>query len=190
LLDPSDGFIRGAQIEFLDAAVRYWPRKNRVALERLNFINIVSVPPRDRFMKPFSWKANVGLVRMNFSDDDRPMTGLGNAGVGVSYDLPFEALAYTFVEGAAVISDRFDEKLALGAGPSLGILFDISELWHMGFSARLLAFTLGSTRSTYDIDLTQCWDITAQSALRLKLSRKREFGSPFSTVALSWQVYF
>lgn len=190
LLDPSDGFIRGAQIEFLDAAVRYWPRKNRVALERLNFINIVSVPPRDRFIQSFSWKANVGLVRMNFSDDDRPLTGHGNAGVGVSYDLPFEVMVYAFAEGEAVISDHFDEKLALGAGPSLGILFDISEWWHIGFSARLLAFTLGATSSAHDIDLTQCWDISPQSALRLKLSRKREFGSSFSTVVLSWQVYF
>ena len=57
LLDPPGGFIRGAQLEFLDAAVRYWPGKARVDLEHLNFINIVSVPPRDRFMKPFSWKA-------------------------------------------------------------------------------------------------------------------------------------
>ena len=190
LLDPQGGFIRGAQLEFLDAAIRYRPGKGRVNLERLNFVNIVSVPPRDRFIRPFSWKANVGLARRNFSGDDRPLTGHMNAGVGVSYDLPLKALAYAFAEGAAVVSDRFDEKVALGAGPSLGILFDASLRCRIGLTARALAFTLGSSRTTHGVSLTQRWEITPQSALRLELSQKREFGDSYSSVALSWQVFF
>jgi hypothetical protein len=190
LLDPQAGFIRGAQLEFLDASVRYWPGKDRVNLERLNFVNIVSVPPRNRFIRPFSWKVNVGLARRNFSDDDRPLTGHVNAGVGVSYDLPLKALAYAFAEGTAVVSDRFDEKIALGAGPSLGILFDASSRCRIGLTARLLAFTLGSSRTTYDVALTQRWELTPQSALRLELSQKREFGDSYSSVALNWQVFF
>ena len=190
LFDPQSGFIRGAQLEFFNAAIRYWPRKDRVNLERLNLVNIISVPPRNRFIRPFSWKVNVGLARRNFSDQDRPLTGHVNAGIGASYDLPLKALAYAFAEGAAVVSDRFDEKVALGAGPSLGILFDASSRCRIGLTARLLAFTLGSSRTTHAVALTQRWELTPQSALRLKLSQNREFGDSYSTVALNWQVFF
>jgi hypothetical protein len=190
LMDPPGGYIHGAQLEFLNMAVKYWERKNRLTLERLDFVNIMSVPTRNLFIKPFSWKANAGLKRRLFTGNDRPLTGHFNFGAGVSYDLPAAAVTYFFAEGMAVISDRFDEKLALGAGPSCGTIFEMTEKWRMGFCARTLAFTLGSTRRNYDISLENSIDLTPNGSFRFCLSRNKEFGRYYYSFTTGYHIYF
>ncbi len=123
-------------------------------------------------------------------DDDRPITGQGNFGAGVSYDFLQDATISLFAEAMMVISDRFDEKLALGAGPSCGIIFELTEQWRLAFFARSLAFMLGSTNLTYDIALEQAIDLTPQSGLRIRISRCQEFGSPYNSVSAGYLVYF
>ncbi len=190
LLDPQGGFVRGAQLEFLNAAVRYYPSKDKVSLERIGFVDILSAVPHGRLLKPFSWKANVAIGRMRFASDDRPLTGQLNAGVGLSYDLPSKALVFAFAEGSAMMNDRFQKNVAMGVGSSLGIVHDFSKQWRIGLSARLLEFFQGITCTTYEIALNQRLSLSNQSALRLEISQKREFGSAFTEAALKWQVYF
>jgi hypothetical protein len=190
LIDPPGGYIDGAQLEFLDAAGRYYLSDDKLELEYLDFVDIVSIPTRTRFIKPFSWKGNVGLKRRIFDDDDRPITGQGNFGAGVSYDFLQDATIFLFAEAMMVISDRFDEKLALGAGPSGGIIFELTEQWRMAFFARSLAFMIGSTNLTYDIALEQAIDLTPQSGLQILISRCQEFGSPYNSVSAGYLVYF
>jgi hypothetical protein len=190
LLDPPGGYIDGAKLEFLDAAGRYYEREDKLVLEYLDFVDIMSIPTRDRFIKPLSWKATVGLKRMQFDDDDRAMTGQVNIGAGLSYEIAQYAKAFVFAEAAAVISDRFDEYLAVGAGPSGGVIVELTEKWRMALSARSLAFTLGSTCLTYDISLEQAIDLTPRTGLRLRLSRQQEFGSPYNSVSAGYVFYF
>jgi hypothetical protein len=190
LIDPPGGYVDGAQLEFLDASVRYDIKDEKVELEHLDFVDIVSIPTRDHFIKPFSWKVNAGLKRMLFDDDDRPITGQGNFGAGLSYDVTPYATVCFFAEAMAVISDRFDEKLALGAGPSGSAILEISEAWRMAIFARAMAFTLGSTRQSYDIAVEQAIDLTPRSGLRIRLSRHQEFGSPYNSISAGFLIYF
>ena len=191
LLDPQGGFIRGAQLEFLDTAMRYYPDENKLELERLRLIDIVSSTPRGFFLKPFSWKANAGFDRKRFYDRDRSLVGDLNGGIGVSYDLSSsKSLFCAFAEGAALLSGRFDENVALGAGLSLNVFHDLSNRWRIGLSGRLLEFFQGISRTTYDIVLSQRFTLFSQNALRLEVSRKREFGETHTPVVLKWQIYF
>lgn len=190
LVDPPGGYIDGAKLEFLDAAGRYYVSDEKLVLEYMDFIDMESVPTRDRFVKPLSWKANVGLKRMLFDDDDRPLTGQFDVGAGLSYAFSQDATLFLFAEAMAVISDRFDEKLALGAGPSGGLIFELTEKWRMALRGRALAFSLGSTDLAYDISLEQAIDLTPRTGLRIRLSRQQEFGSPYNKVSAGYVFYF
>ncbi|RJQ81283.1 MAG: DUF4105 domain-containing protein [Desulfobacteraceae bacterium] len=190
LIDPPGGYIEGAQLEFFDVAGRYYPSKNKLELEHLDLVDIVSTPTRNRLVKPFSWKANAGLKRRLFDDDDRPITGHGNFGAGISYDFSQVAKIFLFAETMALVSDRFDEKLALGAGLSGGVIVELTEPWRMEFFARSLAFALGSTRLTYDIALEQAIDLTPRTGLRIRFSTNKEFGSPYISVSAGYLLYF
>ena len=63
LLDPDEGYIEGAQIEFMDTVLRYYPHPVRFQIQSLELLNILSIAPRDAFFKPISWKVNRGLTR-------------------------------------------------------------------------------------------------------------------------------
>jgi hypothetical protein len=190
LIDPPGGYIAGAQLEFFDTAVRYYTSDDRFELEQLDFVNIASIPIRNRFIKPLSWKANLGLRRWLFDDDDRPITGQGGFGAGISYDFSRDATAFLCVEAMGLISDRFDEKIALGAGSSGGVVVDLTEHYRTALSARSLAFTLGTTSLTYAIALEQAIDLTPRSGLRIRLSRNQEFGGPYNSVSAAFLIYF
>jgi len=190
LLDPPGGYIAGAKLEFLDVAGRYYPNDDQLLLEYLDFVDFESIPTRDRFIKPLSWKAVVGLKRMQFDDDDRPITGQVDAGAGLSFAASQDATLFLLAEAMAVISDRFDEKLAFGAGPSGGLLLELTENWRMAFRGRALAFVLGDTCFSYDIALEQAIDLTPRTGLRVRLSRQQEFGSPYNSVSVGYVFYF
>jgi len=190
LIDPPRGYIDGAQLEFLDAAGRYYVSKNKLELEYLDLVDVVSIPTRNRLIKPYSWKANAGLKRRLFDDDKRPITGHGNFGAGLSFEFSQAATFFLFAETMAVISDRFDEKLALGAGPSGGVIVAFTQNWRMACFARLMAFTLGSTRVTYDLSLEQAIDLTPRGGLRIRISKNQEFGSPDISVSAGYLIYF
>ena len=189
-LDPPGGYIDGAELDFLDAAGRYYVNEGNLVLEYLDFVDIVSTPARDRFIKPLSWKANVSLKRMQFDDDDRPLTGNANVGAGLSYEFGQDVRLSLFAEAMAVVSDRFDGYLALGAGPSGSALFELTDKWRVALRARGLAFTLGDTCFSYDIALEQAIDLTPRTGLRIRLSRQQEFGSPYNAVSAGYVVYF
>ena len=69
-MDPDDGYIKGAQINFLDTAVRIYPGDGQTQLQRLHFIDILSLSPRDLMFKPFSWKVNTGFDQEVMDDGD------------------------------------------------------------------------------------------------------------------------
>ncbi len=190
LLDPPGGYIDGAALDFLDIAGRYYVNDDNLVLEYLDFVDIVSVPARDRFIKPWSWKANVGLKRMQFDDDDRPLTGNINVGAGLSYELGPDVRLSLLAEAMAVVSDRFDGYLALGAGPSGGVIVALTDRWRVALYARGLAFALGDTCFSYDMALDQAIDLTPRTGLRIRLSRQQEFGSPYNSVSAGYVIYF
>ncbi len=191
LFDPQGGFVRGAQLEFFDTALRYYPDENKLNLERLHLIDIVFSTPIDQLLKIFSWEANAGFDRKRFADNERSLVGLFNAGLGVGYDFfDSETLVCVFGEEEALVSGRFDESVALGAGFSLNIFHDLSQRWRIGVSMRLLEFFQGIHRATYDISLGQRLTLSDRMALRFEVSRKREFGRTLTPAILKWQVYF
>jgi len=190
LIDPPGGYIEGAQLEFLDMAARYYVSDKSLSLEYLDFVDIVSIPIRSRFIKPLSWKANVGLKRFRVDNNNRPITGYGSAGTGVSYAVAQTATIFMFAEATGLISDHFDEKLALGAGPSGGVIVELTDDWRMALFARAQAFFLGGSRLTYDLALEQSIDLTPRSALRIRVSQNQEFADPTTSASIGYLFYF
>ncbi|MCK7512713.1 MAG: hypothetical protein MZV70_57560 [Desulfobacterales bacterium] len=49
LMDDDDGYVQGAHLVFADIALRYYPSEQRLYLESLDLIDIISLIPRDNF---------------------------------------------------------------------------------------------------------------------------------------------
>src|SRR5206468_11436433 len=62
VMDAEGGYVRGAQIEFFDTVVRHY-NGGDTRLERFVPADILSLPPRDDFFSPRSWRGSGGWQR-------------------------------------------------------------------------------------------------------------------------------
>jgi hypothetical protein len=190
LIDPEGGYTRGAQIDFLDVTLRYDRDEKSLDLQQLDFIDVVSLSPRNRILKPYSWQANASLVRKRFEKEDRALVGELSAGIGLSYELMGKTLGYALGKGSVQLSNRFNDHIATGIGPRIGIVDELTKRWRAHFFADTQYVFVGASKPSYELGLSQQINVTEQVALRLNLSRKREFGNSFTTGDLSLYLYF
>ena len=194
LVDDDGGYTRGAQIEFFDMAFRHYRGDDRVRLEHFTPLDIISLTPRDEFFHPISWKVNVGWTREHFADNDEPLVFKMGAGPGLAYNMPGSydghSVYYGYLEASIEVGKRFDKDYALGAGPNIGWLTDLSDRWRVNLYARALRYGLGDAHDERQLVLEQRYTLSRQSAVRFGLFRKQEFQDYWNGGEISLQLYF
>ncbi|HYT14871.1 MAG TPA: DUF4105 domain-containing protein [Burkholderiales bacterium] len=194
LLDPEGGYAQGAQIEFLDVAVRDYGNGIGPRLEDLKPVNIVSISPRNEFFQPLSWKIDTGWTRRRLASGAEPLVFGVHGGPGLAWTVPDSlqgsTMIYTFIESTLQADKRLDSGFALGAGPSLGVLTDFSPRWRAEAYVRGQRFSAGDTDTAWAAGLRQRYTLAGDWALRLDLSRERQEKQSWNTVLLSLHHYF
>lgn len=115
LKDPSYGFLRGTQIEFLNATISY-DTTNKVDLEQLTLLSIVSLAQRSEFFDSLSWRTKFGWDK-NYLNDKA--TFLSSVGFGLSWGNEF---AYTYIMIDPLLYIAKEVNAAIGG--SVGIVVD------------------------------------------------------------------
>lgn len=190
LLDPAGGYTEGAQINFMDVAVRHEPGRGHLSLEKLTLVDIYSLAPRDGFFKPVSWKINTGLARTRLNDHERVAVYRTNGGAGLALGNWNRAVVYGFVEGTLDVSGELERNYALGIGPSAGLFFHFHPAWKLNLYARWQDYQLGDRHREREIGLEQSISLNRRHALRLALSDGRERKIEFTSASLAWHWYF
>ena len=194
LLDHDAGYTRGAQIQFFDMRWRHYRGEDGLRLEEFKPLDIVSLSPRNDFFNPVSWKLNAGWARKRFSRDEEPLVFRLNGGPGLAYGAPGlfsgNAVYYGFIEAALDVGSRFESNYALGAGPAVGVLANVSDRWGVNLHARSLRYGLGDDHWSRELVLEQRYTLSRQSALRMQLSRKQEFHDYWNSGDISLHYYF
>src|SRR3990172_3666737 len=194
LRDDDGGYTRGAQIEFFNMRWRHYRGDDSLRLEEFTPLNIFLLSPRDDFFTPVSWKINIGWTRKHFSDRDEPLVLRASGGSGLAFNTPGShegnSVYYGFLEAALDVGKRFDQDYAMGMGPALGWLTNISDRWRINLYARSLRYGLGDAHNARELTLEQRYSLNRQSALRLGLHRKQEFQDYWNSADISLQYYF
>lgn len=192
--DPGAGYIRGAQIQFFNLALRHYGEGIGTRIEEFVPIDIFSLSPRNEFFRSLSWKVNVGWVRKRLADGSEPMVARLNAGGGYAWDAPSldqpVAQTYAFIDATLEQSGHYVRDYAFGMGPAVGVIADVNSNWRINAYARVQRFALGEPHTTSELTLLQRYSIGPQTALRLELARKMEFDMSWIDVRLSLQQYF
>ena len=198
LMDPDGGYTRGAQLNFLDVAARVYPDDAEARLEHFTLVDIVSVSPRDRFLKPISWKVNTGVISRMIPRSGLPHADLlerylwrGNGGAGLAVEPWPRTLAYTFVEATADAGSHLANDYAVGPGGSAGVFFaPRSDRWKEHLFAQVTRYTLGDNDTAVRYGLDQRLTLTPQTALQLTLTGNRDFDRDWFEGGVFWHLYF
>jgi hypothetical protein len=191
LLDPDAGYTKGAQINFASVSGRYYPQQQSFKLQSFHPVDIISLAPRDLFFHPYSWKVNGGLDRKTFADGtDRLFLRL-NTGGGMAWDIPFmnSGIGYVMAEADINLSDRFEQKSALGGGASAGILANLNKIWKAHLSTSGLFYVI-EEHEHFRLALDQHFNLRKNSGLLLHTLWERSFDHSRAEAGLSWVKYF
>jgi hypothetical protein len=194
LMDPDAGYVRGAQIEYLDVAVRDYSGTIGARVEEVTPVRLISISPRNEFFEALSWKLDVSWARRRLADGSEPLVFGVHGGPGLAWTLPdtlrSKTMVYAFLESTLQLDTRLENNYALGAGPGIGALIDLTSRWRAEPYARGQWFFAGDTDTPWAAGLRQRYTLDREWALRLDLSRERQEKQAWNTVLLSLHHYF
>jgi len=125
LLDDGRGYPEHLQIEFLTTRMRIYPESGAVRLQELTLIDMLSLSPRSRVFRPWSWGFRTGLATRRVPDrhglDDAAVWG-SEVDVGLAWDPLDGLLLYGLVGGRFDVGPDLDDDVNLGPGGRLGAL--------------------------------------------------------------------
>jgi hypothetical protein len=190
LMDPDEGYVDGAQINFFDLRGRYYARDGSLKLQSLRLLDILSLAPRDLFFQPVSWKVTAGFDRTIMRDGSDRLLLRVNPGGGAAYRSDFFGLSYLMLESDIKLSNVFDDRFAFGVGPSAGIYRTFNGRWKVNLSAGALFYPLGDTHRSLKGALRQSYRINTNNTVELAASREKTFGHYQTDIRLGWNRYF
>lgn len=189
LLDADEGYSEGAQVNFFNVRGRYYFHEDRLRLQSLRFIDIVSFSPRTKFFKPISWKVSTGFDRELFPGGDERLLYRVNPGGGLAYKSEALGLSYVMLETDLQLSDALRDKYALGLGASAGIYRQMTGSWKIALSAQSISYEAGDKHRSTRASLTQSFTVSQNNSVSFSLSREKTFYQYQSMVSLMWNVY-
>ena len=192
LLDPESGFTEGSQIEFAAATLRYYPKDEKLRLQRLDVINIFSAAARDEFFQPVSWKIRTGIAAKEFASGKDGTVYTLSPGGGFAWKSRFFGLTYLLLETELDYSRGYEKNYAAGVGLSMGTLKTITDSWKVLAQARYIAGVLGDTRrgQEFSATLRQGVPLLRYGSLFFDLERTVSPGIRNTEAKVSWNFYF
>lgn len=190
VMDSDDGYARGAQIEFFSLGLRHYDfGANRV--ERFTPVDILSLTPRDDFFQSMSWKISAGWQRIRIPDGSEPLAFSLDGGTGGAWSNRRDtALWYALFNSSARVNSNLESGYALGAGASVGGLFDFSPRWRLHGYVHGMRYFLGQRDTPYSFGLEQRLALGRDLALRVDFEHNRELQWTYNSGLVSMLFYF
>jgi len=196
LLDPQGGYPRGAEVQFLETALRWYPQDDQVRLHELVALDLQSLTTWDRFFRPLAWRFDTGLRTRLVPKTGHP--GLDpegvyrtHAGAGLALALPLHATLYGFADATLDAGPSLAHDVAFGPGGALGLwIGSDADRWRAHVFAQATRFALGDTTTAVRAGAEQRLTLGRNTALELETVFERDFGRSWARVGLSWNWYF
>jgi len=190
LIDNSSGYKRGSQIIFLDGVVRYdWPGE-RLEVESVNLIDIVSIAPRDAFFKPTSWKVRTDLLRRTLANGKDYLVYRLSPGFGRAYELGGIGLWYWMLESDLHVGGALEISYSLGAGGTTGLFQDVTGWWNLHLFAQDVYHGLGDKDNLITACLEQNFRVSSDMSFSVEVRSETYHEETTVESAVRWNAFF
>jgi hypothetical protein len=185
LADNSTGYLNGAAINLGELQLRQ--RENdSLQVEMLNFVDINSHAPRNRFFDPITWRVRAGFDRV-YTEHDDALTARVNGGAGVTYEVGNNQLAYGMAIARLEYNPLLEDNLGLGGGALAGTLW-FTPIGTLQLEAEHYQFTDGHER--HELKLVHNLPLGRNDALRLNLLQRQQLETRFNEATLEFRHFF
>jgi hypothetical protein len=173
LSDPSGGYLPGANLDLVRSALRYEPERGELRIEEVALLDVTSLTPRDRFLRPISWTFGTGWRTRLLSDG----SGDGLDPEGVAYLRGGAGLAGEPVDGVLVYE--------------LGVIADLMNARsRTHFTIEALPYLAGDTTTAARLGVEQSFTLSKRAAIVIDMGVEHAYGETRFDAMLSWRAYF
>lgn len=152
LMDPPRGMPE-ADIDFFHLVLRVWDQPARVRVEHAVLFGVGTFSPLNSYTKKMSWRAKIGIDRVDDARCTNCLAGGVYGGAGYSTLLFEKALTYALIDAEGFTSPDFiSDKFTLRGGPTLGLRLRFSEALAWLTEARYFWAANGPSVAAYQID--------------------------------------
>ncbi len=190
IMDQDDGYINGAQIKFGDTAIRIYPGDGQTQLQRLHFIDILSLTPRSLMFKPLSWKVNTGFDQEVMHDGDEHLLFRLNTGGGLTWDAHGMGLLFIMAETDLNLSDTLQDFFGLGLGMSAGLVSNATGAWKIGLFLSGFYYPIFEEHTRLQAVLVQNFRINRNNGIAMSIRGEHTFGYDRYEAKVGWNLFF
>jgi hypothetical protein len=167
LEDPGDGYVEGAQIQFLDTSLRYFFDREYLQLQRLSFVDIVSLSEFESIFSRTSWKVTAGLDQVSKENGNDVLVFRLNTGGGLTLSSELLGMVYGLCEVDGNLGPGLRDWYALGFGFSAGIVRNLGSRVQLHLNGSSTWYPLGEERYT----------LTGKGVLTFSIDRRNGFAA-------------
>lgn len=190
ILDPGEGYVLGAQIDFCSLALRWYEGGQRPVVQRFDAIGLRSFTPRDDFFAGPSWKVDTGMLRARIDrDGTTAYHAFVDFGVGACWPVGNHGLAYAMLDADGRVVDT-DPSVALGIGPEAGALLTFGRTWAVNPLARWATYIGDLLGDNWQVGLRARATIHRDLAVVIEAWRRETWDFLTTEVGVRVQSYF
>lgn len=189
LLDDDNGYVSGAQIDFLNISLRL--QNDKLKLDEFTAVDIVSLTPRNHLFKPISWRIRTAWQRRILPDNpspSRPSFRL-DGGAGLATRMTNKLLLYGLINIGLDRNSLLKDSYTFGPGLEAGLIAQPVTHWKIKLHAQAMNFRTGEQHHYTTLRVAQRFVIGPQSAIGLEWSQQRAFNLRTETWLLSLRRY-
>ncbi len=189
LNDPEAGYTPGSQINMLGAQGRLQAGRG-VQLQNLTILDLTSITPRNRFLKPLSWNFHMLLEEDQIPDEKYDHTFKMGVGGGWAWELSENAWFWTLASPELKAGHWLAPDYAFGGGPRSGLLFSATDKFSALIEARFNRYLLGDVHNDARLSIAPTYSLSRNTALFVKASRDWNDSETHNTITAGLGYFF
>jgi hypothetical protein len=190
IMDVDRGLTRNSEIVFGGVSARYYPESSLFRIERLDILDIISLPRSTRYYVHGCWKLKFGAEQVPIPAGGEALSGYIDGGGGLSTGMGALGQIYSLMDIGFNFTDATKYNTLNTFGARLGILTDFGYLWKSHIYGRFGYVPWGDTTLLWEIGTRQRLMVTINAAVILGYRRYAVFDTITDEFTAGFNAYF
>ncbi len=187
--DNDYGFLKGAEINFLDFSARHYDRTDKYVLQKINLLGIKSYSPIDALFAPISFQIGADIKR-----EENPVSRKEGyafnfvGGVGATFAATKNVWFYAMNRAHLAYGGFLPHNQYAGIEFAVGSLIDIAKLKILAEAQKSFATSHYGAKTIYSIE--SAYPLSRNLAVSAKYSYEHNYGADFEEFSVGFRIYF
>ena len=189
LNDNNSGYLKGAEINFLNATFRHYDRQSKFVLQNFDLVGIKSITPVNEMFSPNSYEIKLSVDREfdGIREEDGYVFNTLLSG-GMTYEMTDRIWLYGLIDNKIAYGGFVPENAYIGIGGRFGVYADFGGVKVLTDVGQMVATDDFGTRFKWNFEAS--YILSVNQSLAFKYMYLNGEGRSVSEPMISWRWHF